>query len=73
MTVTYYVVGVQFLVLTVLIFWQTLRLINIIKVMGNRLAHEQARLRALMIIFAVSYLGTSTYYITQVATNLHCT
>ena len=63
MIVTYYIVGIQFLILTVLIFVQTLRLIKIIKVMGNRLENEQSRLRKLMIIFAICYLGTSTYYI----------
>ena len=73
MIVTYYFVGIQFVILTILIFWQTCSLIKIIKVMGNRLAREQTRLRALMIMFAISYIGTSTYYIGQVATDLHCT
>jgi len=26
-----------------------------------------------MVMFAFSYLGTSTYYIAQVVTNIHCT
>lgn len=71
--VTYYFVGLQFLILTVLIIWQTFALINIIKVMGTRLAKEQSRLRKLMFVFAISYFGTSAYYILQVLTNLPCT
>ena len=73
MIVTYYFVGVQFIILTILIIWQTTALILIIRVMGTRLAREQIRLRRLMIIFALSYVGTSTYYICQVVTDLHCT
>ena len=73
MKITYYFVGVQFAILTFLIIWQTYELIKIIRVMGNRLANEQARLRKLMVIFSVSYSGTSAYYITEVATDLHCT
>ena len=73
MKVTYYFVGVQYIILTVLIIWQTTALILIIRVMGTRLKREQERLRRLMVIFAISYVGTSTYYICQVVTDLHCT
>ena len=73
MIFTYYFVGIQFIILTVLIIWQTTALILIIRVMGTRLAREQIRLRRLAIIFAFAYIGTSTYYICQVATDLHCT
>ena len=73
MKATYYFVGIQFLILTVLIIWQTYALILIIRVMGQRLSREQTRLKRLMVVFAVSYVGSSTYYICQVATDLHCT
>ena len=63
MKATYYFVGVQFLILTVLIIWQTYALILIIRVMGQRLSKEQTRLKRLMVVFAVSYVGSSTYYI----------
>ena len=59
MKITYYFVGTQFAILTVLIIWQTYELIKIIRVMGNRLANEQARLRKLMVIFSVSYAERS--------------
>lgn len=71
--ISYYFVGIQFLILTVLIIWQTFALIKIMKIMGTRLALEQSRLRKLMTMFAISYIGTSAYYIIQVTTRLHCT
>ena len=40
MVFTYYFVGIQFIILTVLIIWQTTALILIIRVMGTRLANE---------------------------------
>ena len=40
MIITYYFVGIQFIILTVLIIWQTTALILIIRVMGTRLARE---------------------------------
>ena len=55
-----------------LIIWHTFALINVIKVMGVRLTKERKRLRVLMTVFSISYIGTSAYYITQVATKLYC-
>ena len=66
-------VGVFFVVLTILIIWQTFELIGIIKIMGQRMVKEQQRLRVLMIIFSVSYVGTSGFYFFQAAEDLHCT
>ncbi len=40
MTATYWVVASQFMVLTVLIIWQTILLIDIVKIMGERLKRE---------------------------------
>ena len=72
MQITYYVVGTLYLILTVLIIWHSIALINVIKVMGERLAKEKKRLRVLMTVFSISYIGTSAYYIIQVATKLNC-
>ena len=41
--------------------------------MGNRLAKEKQRLNILMIVLAISYVGTSLFYLIQVATQLNCT
>jgi len=72
MTSTYYVVALQFLILTCLIIWQTVSLINVIKIMGERLEREKVRLRILMIMFSASYIGITSYYIVQVTTGLNC-
>ena len=71
-TASYYVSATMFLLLTVLIIWQTIALINIIKIMGDLLKKEQARLKILMVTFSLSYLGLSTYYIVQAYTDLNC-
>lgn len=63
----------MYAILTVLIIWKSVALINIIKVMGSRLAKERQRLNILMISFAIAYVGTSVYYIVQVITKVHCT
>lgn len=73
MVASYYVVASQFIVLTFLIIWQTVSLINIIKIMGDRLEKERARLRILMAAFSVSYMGLTSYYIIQAVTSLNCT
>ena len=36
------------------------------------LTNERARLRILMTIFSMSYIGISGYYVIQVVTDLHC-
>ena len=66
--VTYWFAGVNFSVLSVLIIWQTIQIIRLIKVMGSSLEKERSRIRFIMIVFSFSYLGTSAYYITQVST-----
>ena len=63
MIITYYVVGSLYIVLTALIIWHTFALINVIQVMGERLIKEKKRLRILMTVFSISYIGTSAYYI----------
>jgi hypothetical protein len=57
----------------VLIVWQTVALLKIMKSMGDVLNTERRRLNYLMYIFAISYFSTSAYYIVQLATDLHCT
>jgi len=70
---TYYFVGVMYFFLSILIVWQSLALISIMKIMGNRLAKEKKRLKILMIVLAISYVGTSLFYLIQVSTDLNCT
>lgn len=73
MKYTYYVVSSQFILLTLLIIWHTISLNKIISVMGNRLQKEKRRLKILKIVFSISYVGVSTYYIMQVLFDLKCT
>ena len=73
MQVSYWFVSVQFILLTVLILWQTCLLIRVIRIMGNRLAAEQSRLKILMYIFAFSYILVGGYYIFRVTLGLSCT
>lgn len=73
MTISYCFVSLQFILLTVLILWQTYLLIRVIKIMGTRLAAEQSRLKILMYIFAFSYILVGGYYIFRVSLHLTCT
>ena len=63
MVATYYVVASQYVVLALLIIWHTISLNKIISVMGDRLQKEQKRLKILKIVFSISYVGVSVYYI----------
>ena len=73
MIISYVFVSAQFIILTVLILWQTCLLIKVIKIMGTRLATEQSRLKILMYIFAFSYILVGVYYILRVSFGLACT
>lgn len=73
MVISYYLVASQFIMLTFLIVWQTVSLINIIRIMGDRLERERARLRILMAAFSFSYMGLTCYYVVQASISLNCT
>ena len=67
MVITYYFVGIMFIMLTGLILVESTQLVGMTKIVGERLAKERKNLKILMTTFAFSYLGTATYYIVLVA------
>ena len=71
--IRYWFVGVVFIILTILIIWETLNIRKNIKQMGQGLLKERKRLQNLMVIFALSYVATSAFFISEVVRSLDCT
>ena len=69
---SYIFTGVQFVVLAILLLYQTYSIVKLVKAIGDRLHEEVKLLKIIMWCFSISYAIVASFYVYQVASGMPC-